>query len=231
MSQLLGETSALLCALTNLCEGRNPAFAALMSLLGNAVLTSDDFLSLCSILGEAINLQTDGGSIVGDAEQVCVHLHDSTWCSSVIEFQAKTTQLIGHYQRAMQQGISIDNGLLRLLGDSRQSRKILLEILALNQSIQDPSLRNCWGMLIHMGFRMDTDVQAAERLMYNLQISLDGESDWDGNMISQCLNYERIKSELTLTFGTDVLGRCDAQEFINELLLLLVRYEQAVLLQ
>ena len=169
-------------------------------------------------------------SLMVDAKTICAKValnHMDAQCSEIGDFERDVQDLTKKYRSALAQKVSVEHNFLSLIGDSWETRKFLLKLLALSQNVNQWNLGDCWGLIIEFGFTFETDATKAEELLFHLQEAVSEGHNWDGGMIGQALGFERIGSVLTFSVGQNDLASCDVHDFLGALLELLVRYEDA----
>ena len=170
-------------------------------------------------------------SLTVSAETICAKIalgHTDAQCSEIEKFERDVQDLTQRYQSALTQKVSVEHNFLSLTGNSWETRKFLLKLLALSQDVSHWNLGNCWGLLIELGFSFETDAAEIEELLFYLEDAVRAERNYDDGMIGQMLYFKRIGSMLTLGIGQEDLASCEVNNFLEALLELLVRYEEAV---
>ncbi len=162
------------------------------------------------------------------------------FCDSPSVLLRELQRLQDDLKRTRERGITIHRGLLEAIGDSRDSRQFLLEVLALSFSIEDKDVAGCWQLLIESGFgdnNTGLDIVRTKELLFSLDIPEDENGYLSENGIGEVLvcdcrrpegkigtNEARIEMNL---FNSPKIS-CLAEPFLDLLLKLVIEYEKAI---
>lgn len=226
--------AALLYVLVSL-DGSS-ALSNLVATLGVAYITLDEFHYLMGNALSGVSCQLRDINLSVNLNSVCFSSTRTPVprCSDDAAFHREAKSLKARYQEAVLKNISIESGIFHLLGSGYPANENILHALALCQDIKNHDLRTCWGLVISE-LSIIGGPAGLEELIFSLQEGMDlmrGE-DWetgyrDSGIIGPRLYYERTGNVLSFGYWRDIVGQCPSQEFIDELLILLLRYERAI---